>query len=225
MADESNNITDTPYSPSRFTDQSTAPLGVLSAEQGRSTIDEVADADIQAHGKLMNDLLLQTYNSSQAHLIDVKKRLIEEKEIAMMEAERSYLNKYDQLQNEIRELRESIQEQEAEINRQRETFSILSESAATLAAKRSAKYSSPSSLSRMFRAWAEEVHSTRRSDKLDTVAKAFARKYLLAKTFLGMCLNSQKRKSGKANAESRFKFESVTTEVRLSSSSAFQCFC
>lgn len=215
MTEASVDMTDISHSPGRFSDQSTTPHGVLPAEQGRSLIDEVEDSDVQAHGKLLNDLLLQTYNSSQTHLIEVKKRLIEEKEIALIEAERMYLNQYDQLQSEIRELRESLQDHAVRIDHQQQNFTVLSEAAAALVAKRTAKYSSPASVHRAFTAWAEQARNTRRANKMDLVAKAFARKFLLAKSFFTMCLNSQRRRAGRANGEAKYKFDSVTTDVGI----------
>jgi hypothetical protein len=202
-----------PNSPSRFSEQASVPHGLISAEAGRSPIDEDADPDIQAHGHILNDSLLQAYNASQSHLIAVKKRLIEEKEIALMEAERNYLNQYDKFQNEIRELKAEITFQEEHIARDQSDYKTISEKAATLLGKHNAKYSSPSSVKRAFTAWTDEVHSSKQAHKLDLVARAFARKYLLAKTFLTMCLNSERRKAFKANAEAKFKFDSVTTEV------------
>jgi hypothetical protein len=92
-------------------------------------------------------------------------------------------------------------------------FDILSEKSATLIAKHSAKYSSPTSISRAFTAWAELARNSRRADKLDLIAKTFARKFLLAQTFLTMRLNSHRRRSAKASAEAKFKFDSVTSEV------------
>jgi hypothetical protein len=215
MADSDFIYGDAAQSPSRFPDQSTAPHGILSAEQGRVLIDEVEDPDIQAHGKLLNELLLRTYSSSQTSLIGIKKRLIEEKEIALLEADRNYRSHCCALQDEIRELRDSLEDSAANLSRQQSDFALLSDAAASLVARRTAKYSAPASLHRTFCAWAEEVRSQRRADKLDLVAKAFARKYILAKAFLSMCLSSQKRKSGKASAEAKFKFDSVTNDVSM----------
>jgi hypothetical protein len=215
MADSDFIYGDAAQSPSRFPDQSTAPHGILSAEQGRVLIDEVEDPDIQAHGKLLNELLLRTYSSSQTSLIGIKKRLIEEKEIALLEADRNYRSHCCALQDEIRELRDSLEDSAANLSRQQSDFALLSDAAASLVARRTAKYSAPASLNRTFCAWVEEVRSQRRADKLDLVAKAFARKYILAKAFLSMCLSSQKRKSGKASAEAKFKFDSVTNDVSM----------
>ena len=200
-------------SPSKFSDQSTVPHGAIPAEQGLCAIDEDEDEDIKSHGKLLNDHLLQTYSASQAHLIAVKKRLIEEKEIALFDAERKYLNMCDKYQREINDLKSSMENQGKEMTRNQRGFGVLCENSASLLSKRHHKYSSPASLRRAFQGWVDNYLDSKRSDKLDRIAKAFARKYLLAKSFLTMCLNSQKKKAGRANSEAKFKFDSVTTEV------------
>lgn len=197
-----------------YSEQSSVPHGVLPAEQGRATLDE-ADEDIRTHGSELNKLLLQAYSTSQGHIIAVKKRLIEEKEIAMMEAERTYLNQYDKFQSEIRALQAELASHEQHEAHESEKYWKLGESAATLAGKYVNKYSANASMNRTFQAWYEEVKNSRQCNKLDKVAKAFARKYLLAKTFLTMRLSSQRRKANKQNAEAKFKFDSVTTEVHL----------
>lgn len=195
-----------------YSEQSTVPHGVLTAEQGRATLDE-ADEDIRTHGSELNKLLLQAYSTSQSHIIAVKKRLIEEKEISMMEAERAYLNQYDKFQAEIKALQMDIDNREQYEQNESEKYWKLGEHASAIAGKYVNKYSANASMNRTFQAWHEEVKYTRQSNKLDHVAKAFARKYLLAKSFYIMCLNSHRRKSNKQNAEAKFKFDSVTTEV------------
>jgi hypothetical protein len=70
---------------------------VLPAEQGRCTIDE-ADEDVKAHSDALNGLLNQAYSTSTTHIVLLKKRLIEEKEIALMEAERAHIHATDYLQ-------------------------------------------------------------------------------------------------------------------------------
>ena len=199
-------------SPGKFTEQSTAPHGVIPAEQGRSTIDE-ADDDIRTHGEDLNNLLLHAYNTSHGHIIAVKKRLIEEKEIALIEAERNYLNQYDKYQNEIRELQSEIRQQEENLVKSGGIYHDLSNKSAGLLGRHHRKYSSSYSVGKIFQAWHLETKITRQTNKLDLIARTFARKYLLAKAFYGMCMSSQRRRAAKQNAEAKFKFDSVTTEV------------
>ena len=171
------------------------------------------DSDVSCQSEILNETLLNAYNSVQSHLITVKKRMIEEKEIAMMEAERVYLNNYDKLQAEIATLKADISCKEGEISKNTNGFSLLSEKSACLIGNLSRKYSSSTSISKIFRAWSDQTLATKRSEHLDRVAQAFARKHLLAKYFYSMCLSVQRHKLCKINAEAKFKFDSVTTEV------------
>jgi len=195
-----------------FMEHSTAPHGTIPAEQGRSLIDE-HDADVSNAGHDLNDLLQQAYSVSQSHIIALKKRLLEEKRIEMLELERKYLNHVDQLNNEIQQLQKQISDQHTELGDSRETKEKFHFKAAASLSKFGSKYSGPVALSKVFRAWREETKSTLRSNKLDKVAFAFARKHILSKAFFTMCLNLHIRKANKQNAEAKFKFDSVTSEV------------
>ena len=197
-----------------FIEHSTAPQGTIPAEQGRSLIDE-HDPDVSNAGHDLNDLLQQAYSVSQSHMIALKKRLLEEKRIEMLELERKYLNHVDQLNNEIQQLQKQISDQHTELGDSRETKEKFSFKAAASLSKYGTKYSGPVSLSKVFRAWREETKATLRSNKLDKVAFAFARKHILSKAFYTMCLNLHIRKANKQNAEAKFKFDSVTSEVNF----------
>jgi len=198
-----------------FADHSTAPHGVhgvIPAEQGRALIDE-HDEDVSKAGHELNALLTQAYSVSQSHMIALKKRLLEEKHIEMLEVERKYLNHVDSLKNEIQQLQQEISNQATELGDSRQSKEDFNLKAAVALSKGSVKYSHPYSVLKVFQAWREEIRSTRRANKLDKVARTFVRKYTLSRAFSAMVLNSHVRKANKQNAEAKFKFDSVTTEV------------
>jgi TolA-binding protein len=202
-------------SPEKFSDQSAFPTGILPAEQGKA-MEADADNDVRLHNVEMNNILLTAYNASQSHIIALKKRLVEEKEIALMEYERNFLNQYDRLQTEIRSLQHEIRVLNNTNLKTDQNYDELGTKTAVMFDSKRLKYGSQWSVAKLFRAWHDELNITRQSNKLDAIAKAFQRKYLLAKTFLTMTLNSHHRKANKQNAEAKFKFDSVTSEVRSS---------
>jgi len=181
------------------------------------------DSDIQQHGDNLNNLLDLVYTVSTDHLKQVKTRLIEEKEIAIMDAERVAAVQYEKYRNEIDRLQKELTSLEAKRHRSEDLRLMLRNKISYNLSANHHKYRSAYSLSDIFRLWYGEVQLSKHCSKMDNVVKAFARRSLLHRTFLTMSSSFYRRKALKEHSEAKFKFDSVTNEVNLRTMAMLWC--
>jgi len=196
--------------------QSPPRRGILS-----SILCTETDSDIQEHGDSLNRLLDLVYTASTDHLKQVKTRLIEEKEIAVMDAERIASIQYEKYRNEIDRLQKELSSLEAKQNRSEDLRLMLRNKISYHLSATHRKHRSEYSLSKIFRAWYGEVQLSKQCSKMDNVAKALARRSLLNRTFLSMSSSLYRRKALKEHSEAKFKFDSLTNEVQHNHTSIY----
>ena len=153
------------------------------------------------------------YSASTDHLKQVKTRLVEEKEIAVMDAERVAAIQYEKYRNEIDRLQRELSSLEAKRHRSEDLRLMLRNKVSYTLSTNHRKHRSEYSLSKIFRAWYGEVQLSKQCSKMDSVAKAMARRSLLHRTFLTMSSSLYRRKAFKEHSEAKFKFDSLTNEV------------
>lgn len=179
-----------------------------------SSVDEDDyDDDIRSHSNLLAQLLKDTQRKVNEETVALKKRLVEEKQVALMEAERDYLSKYDRFQSEINSLRLEVRQLQQSNAKQAQQYSELANRAASLSAGAHYVHRSEYSVKKLFDAWRRETMKTRDTERIDRIGSAFSRKYLLEKSFQTMCLNVQRKKNSRLQADAKFKFDSVTNDV------------
>ena len=204
-------LSSTSSSASTSTQQQQSPprRGILS-----SILCTETDSDIQEHGDSLNRLLDLVYTASTDHLKQVKTRLIEEKEIAVMDAERVASIQYEKYRNEIDRLQKELSSLESKRHRSEDLRLMLRNKISYHLSATHRKYRSEYSLSKIFKAWYGEVQLSKQCSKMDNVAKALARRSLLHRTFLSMSSSLYRRKALKEHSEAKFKFDSLTNEVQ-----------
>eukprot|EP00601_Ochromonadales_sp_CCMP2298_P028432 CAMPEP_0173345124 /NCGR_PEP_ID=MMETSP1144-20121109/11798_1 /TAXON_ID=483371 /ORGANISM="non described non described, Strain CCMP2298" /LENGTH=242 /DNA_ID=CAMNT_0014292213 /DNA_START=194 /DNA_END=919 /DNA_ORIENTATION=+ len=170
------------------------------------------DEDVKAHQQV-KALIEQAYSASESHLVALKKRLLEEKDNALLEAKRIHLSEANKFRAEIASLQGHIQSLEASNTTTGANYVKLKGRATGAVARHRRKYSAEYSVRRMFSAWAQEAQISRQSGKLDRIGKHFSDKFIKARSFYTMCLNHQRRKGAKQGNEANFKFDSVTNEM------------
>mmetsp|Transcript_26535 Transcript_26535/g.57231 ORF Transcript_26535/g.57231 Transcript_26535/m.57231 type:complete len:202 (+) Transcript_26535:36-641(+) len=157
-------------SPSKGSFHSHSPMPRVISAEG-TTIDE-ADEDVQI-GQGLSALLDQAYSHSMQHIVSMKKRLIEEKEIALAQAERAHIARADSAQIEIRNLQHEVGLLEARSSSTEECYAKLTHRTTGVMSRHHARYSAEYSLRRLFTAWSSQILSTRNNNKLDRLASLF----------------------------------------------------
>jgi hypothetical protein len=129
------------------------------------------DVDLKNHQLEVKALMQSAYRASQNNLLELKKRLIEEKDVALSEALRKNLSEKDEFQEEIASLQAHIQALELRNNNTESSYVTLCTRASSAVAVKRARYAAEFSLRRVFSAWSAEVRNSRASVKLDRVGK------------------------------------------------------
>lgn len=179
---------------------------------------ELVDSDLAQHDDILDEIARQAKSSAKAHLISIKKRLIEEKQAALLKAESEYLQQYGVLQDEISGLKRDLNEldtaREVEVAKYEGTIHRLTVSLF----QKHRKSISTFSVQKLFNSWKTYSLSSKYLRKLEKSVSYFSRKTLLNKTLSTLRINCQQRRSANFEAESKFKFDQVTSEV-----SNFEC--
>lgn len=179
---------------------------------------ELVDSDLAQHDDILDEIARQAKSSAKAHLISIKKRLIEEKQAALLKAESEYLQQYGVLQDEISGLKRDLNDldaaREVEVAKYEGTIHRLTVSLF----QKHRKSISTFSVQKLFNSWKTYSLSSKYLRKLDKSVSYFSRKTLLNKTLSTLRINCQQRRSANFEAESKFKFDQVTSEV-----SNFEC--
>lgn len=176
---------------------------------------EVVDSDLAAHDDILDEIARQAKSSTKAHLIEVKKRLIEEKQAALQKAESEYLQQYGVLQDEISGLKRDLHELDASKEADATKYEGTIQRLTTSLFQKHKKSISTFSVQKLFNTWKLFAVTSMYLRKLDKSVAYFSRKTLLNKTLSTLRINCQHRKANNFEAESKFKFDQVTSEVNF----------
>ncbi len=187
-------------------------FGSYDAKYGAINLN-VSDEDLADHDELLDTLVKEAKASTKSHLISIKKRLIEEKVVALQAAEQEYLNKYSVLHDEITGLKNDILSLETLREATAERRDIVMDSFSLVLQSNQTRYKSAHSVIKLFHAW---KHCTQAASYLRRIEKTvgyFTRKTALCRAMSTMRANFHIRRSAKLQQEARFKFDKVTNEV------------
>lgn len=146
-------------------------------------------------------------------VLSIKKRIMLEKENALIEAARSFAARSKEAQNEIDSLH-------AEISQLSERNSVAENATTANLCKSLAMlerfhdfYRSSSSVLRIFRAWKDQVRNTKTANKMDCLSKKMGDKMLTQKMFYLMASQFMRRKANAEVSGAKQKFDSITNEM------------
>jgi hypothetical protein len=175
--------------------------------------EKVTDEDVAGLNRGLDNSFEKLRSVAVNTVLSIKKRVLAEKETALIEAARLFAAKSNETQNEIDALNAEISDLSSRFNTaENATTANLCKSLAMLERFHDF-YRSNTSVSRIFRAWREQAKSTKNANKLDGLAKHINNKMLMSKIFFIMASQFMRRK---ANAEvngAKQKFDSITNEM------------
>ena len=187
-------------------------MSIFGAE-GQLLYQDIVDGDLVEHDDALSSIFQSMKSSARLHLIQIKQRLIGEKESALQSCERHHVRLMELKEDELVEVERKLAETEKARARMVVRYEAIKSKVPSLLDRSRAYYSSQCSIIKIFYAWRQIVVEAKVNVKLDRMADMMKRRATLAQTFATLNKENVKIRLAQAKDENKKNVDRVTKEV------------
>jgi hypothetical protein len=182
--------------------------------QGQLLYQDIVDGDLTEHDEVLTSAFTRAKSSARLHLIQVKQRLISEKEAAIQNLERQFelqlQRKQDELDNALRQKEMAEATKDVLVHK----YEVMADKVVNYAQRSRILYGSEHSVMRIFVAWKTFTLENRKNDQLNNLAAVMRRRMVLSRTFTRINRENQLCRLAREREENLRRVDQITKEVR-----------
>lgn len=188
-------------------------MSIFGAE-GQLLYQDIVDGDLVEHDDALSHIFQSMKSAARLHLIQIKQRLIGEKESALHACERHHTRLTELKEDDLAEVERKLGETENARARMVVRYEAIKSKVPFLMDRSRAYYSSECSIIKIFYAWRQIVVENKAAGKLDRMADMMKRRATLAHTFATLNKENFRNRLAQAKDENKKNVDRVTKEVR-----------
>ena len=187
-------------------------MSIFGAE-GQLLYQDIVDGDLVEHDDVLQTTFLSMKSAARLHMIQIKQRLIAEKESALQACERHHVRLMELKEVDLVEVERKLAATEIARARMVVRYEAIKSKVPFLLDRSRAYYSSQFSIVRLFFAWRSMIVENRCNSKLERMADTLKKRATLAQTFSALNKENFRNKIAQAKDENKKNIDRVTKEI------------
>lgn len=189
-------------------------LSIFGAE-GQLLYQDIVDGDLTEHDDVLNTIFQQSKAAARLHLIQIKQRLIAERESALQTSERHNQRLIEIKNDEIEALKRQLASTKAELDKSIMKHDVMIDKIPPLLVRSRVYYLANFSVQKIFSNWKNLVNEQKKEIQLEKFAVIMKRRSTLSQTFAKINRENARNKYSKLVADHKINIDRVTREVRV----------
>ena len=191
-------------------------LSIFGAE-GQLLYQDIVDGDLTEHDDILHTIFQQAKLAARLHLIQIKQRLISERDIALQTNEHHNLRLLRTKDDEIAALKEQLNSTEIVRDRWTHKYETLKEKIPPRVTRNQMYYLAEFSVLKIFRNWKQLIADQKKEGQLEKFAVMMKRRSTLSQTFARINRENARSRMEKLKEGHKVLIDRVTREVSLCS--------
>ena len=173
----------------------------------------VFDEDVKEQGLFLTEIFSSALKKSQTHLVEVKKKLLNDKRKELQVRDVFYTEQMKKQQLVLNKLSENLAIAEKHNERNLNRFDIIAEKLATFSSNKKSVFDSKYSLLRIFTILKDNMHNARRNRVIYKLSNFMKRKSLISKGFLMISREYVRNKTEKKQAAIDLSYDNLVKDI------------
>jgi len=173
----------------------------------------VFDEDVKEQGLFLTEIFSSALKKSQTHLVEVKKKLLNDKRKELQVRDVFYTEQMKKQQLVLNKLSENLAIAEKHNERNLNRFDIIAEKLSTFSSNKKSVFDSKYSLLRIFTILKDNMHNARRNRVIYKLSNFMKRKSLISKGFLMISREYVKNKTEKKQAAIDLSHDNLVKDI------------
>ena len=191
-------------------------LSIFGAE-GQLLYQDIVDGDLTEHDDILHTIFQQAKLAARLHLIQIKQRLISERDIALQTNEHHNLRLLRTKDDEIVALKEQLNSTAVARDSWTRKYETLKEKIPPKVTRNQMYYLAEFSVLKIFRNWKQLIADQKKEGQLEKFAAMMKRRSTLSQTFARINRDNSRSRMDKLKESHKVLVDRVTGEVSLCS--------
>ena len=193
--------------------QAALPDLSIFGSDGQLLYQDIVDGDLTEHDEVLNSIFQQSKAAARIHLIQIKQRLISERDSALQTSERHNLRKLQIKDDEIGLLQKQLADTESIRDRWIFKFNTLKTKIPPRLTRNQMYFLAEFSVLKIFTNWKQIVVEKRKDVQLEKFAVIMKRRSILSQTFAKINRENARSRMAKLKDEHKVVVDRLTKEV------------
>lgn len=191
----------------------TIPDLSIFGSEGQLLYQDIVDGDLTEHDELLTSIFNQAKSAARLHLIQIKQRLISERDSALQTNERHNLRLLRAKDDEIAALRQQLAATESVGNVWVHKYEILKEKIPPKVTRNQMYYLAEFSVLKIFRSWKQLIADQKKDGQCERFASLMRRRSSLSQTFARINRENARSRIEKLKEDHKVLVDRGTKEV------------